>query len=125
MQATRDDSFVPLTAATAPAREGPNLQATVMSQPGSTQPFHVLGHGGSGVSPGEPANQEATVTLRREGDRITGIRVQCTCGQVIELDCTYDPLPASAAAPPSPPVPAGEPAPRSRPAPPRHGGKRR
>ena len=30
-----------------------------------------------------------TVTLQREGDRITGIRVECSCGQVIELACSY------------------------------------
>ena len=43
-------------------------------------------------APGEPAPSPATapvVTLRREGDRVTGIRVQCACGEVIELDCVY------------------------------------
>ena len=42
--------------------------------------------------PSEPGTQPATapgVTLRREGDRVTGIRVQCTCGEVIELNCVY------------------------------------
>lgn len=29
------------------------------------------------------------VTLRREGDQLTGIRIECTCGKVIELDCLY------------------------------------
>lgn len=29
------------------------------------------------------------VTLQREGERITGIRVECACGQVIELACSY------------------------------------
>jgi hypothetical protein len=29
------------------------------------------------------------VTLQREGDRVTGIRVECGCGQVIELACSY------------------------------------
>ncbi len=29
------------------------------------------------------------VTLRREGDQVTGIRIECTCGKVIELDCLY------------------------------------
>ena len=30
-----------------------------------------------------------TVTLQREGDRISLIRVECSCGQVIELACAY------------------------------------
>lgn len=29
------------------------------------------------------------VKLIREGDKIKQIRIQCTCGQVIELDCVY------------------------------------
>jgi hypothetical protein len=29
------------------------------------------------------------VSLRREGDKVVGIRVECTCGSVIELDCVY------------------------------------
>ena len=29
------------------------------------------------------------VTLQREGERITGIRIECVCGQVIELACSY------------------------------------
>jgi hypothetical protein len=29
------------------------------------------------------------ITCQREGDRITHIRIQCACGQVIELACEY------------------------------------
>jgi hypothetical protein len=29
------------------------------------------------------------VTLQREGDRVTAIRIECQCGQVIELTCSY------------------------------------
>ncbi|HEY1171682.1 MAG TPA: hypothetical protein VGH19_09950 [Verrucomicrobiae bacterium] len=29
------------------------------------------------------------VTLQREGDRVTGIRVECGCGQVVMLNCVY------------------------------------
>lgn len=31
----------------------------------------------------------AQVTLTRSGERITGIRVQCGCGAVIDLQCEY------------------------------------
>jgi hypothetical protein len=37
--------------------------------------------------PGGPPNP--TVTVRREGERITGIRIICTCGEVIDLECGY------------------------------------
>lgn len=39
---------------------------------------------GAGSSAGKPV-----VTVQREGDRVTGIRVECACGQVIELACSY------------------------------------
>ena len=35
------------------------------------------------------ASSTPTVTLQREGDRITHIRIECSCGQVIELACSY------------------------------------
>ena len=35
------------------------------------------------------AARKPVVTLQREGERITGIRVECACGQVIELACSY------------------------------------
>ncbi len=35
-----------------------------------------------------PAHQP-TIQVQREGDRIRQIRIQCSCGEVIELDCVY------------------------------------
>ena len=35
------------------------------------------------------ATGKPVVTLQREGERITGIRIECVCGQVIELACSY------------------------------------
>jgi hypothetical protein len=29
------------------------------------------------------------ITLQRDGERITQITVHCSCGQLIELSCTY------------------------------------
>jgi hypothetical protein len=42
---------------------------------------HTHGTAGTGGKP--------VVTLQREGDRVTGICVECACGQVIELACSY------------------------------------
>ena len=36
-----------------------------------------------------PSGAGPFVTLQREGDRVTGIRIECHCGQVIELTCSY------------------------------------
>lgn len=42
-------------------------------------------HAACGTAVGMPP----VVTLRREGDRVTGIHIRCSCGQVIELACQY------------------------------------
>jgi len=36
-----------------------------------------------------PATGKPTVSLQKEGDRVTHIRIQCGCGEVIELACDY------------------------------------
>ena len=48
-----------------------------VSHPAPQAPFKSHAHG------------EPTVTLEREGDRVTLIRVHCPCGNVIELACQY------------------------------------
>jgi hypothetical protein len=54
------------------------LSALLVDRPTGTH-----GHlsGGAGTKP--------NVTLQRVGDRVKQIRIQCVCGQVIELDCLY------------------------------------
>jgi len=39
-----------------------------------------------------PKNQACVtpkVTLQKQGDAVSGIRIECGCGQVIELACAY------------------------------------
>jgi hypothetical protein len=38
---------------------------------------------------GNCAGAAPAITLQRNGDVVTGIRVQCGCGDVIELNCLY------------------------------------
>jgi hypothetical protein len=38
----------------------------------------------NGSAPAQPI-----VTLKKEGDRVTHIHIQCACGQVVELECAY------------------------------------
>ncbi len=46
---------------------------------------------GTGATPRElhRAHGKPVVTVERDGDRVTSIRVQCGCGDTIELDCLY------------------------------------
>ena len=36
-----------------------------------------------------PDTQQPVVTLQKQGDKVTGIRITCVCGQVIDLACVY------------------------------------
>jgi hypothetical protein len=102
------DSFVPLTSAAAapPQREfrvailnGHDHSATTDASPGPKTGFHSLeaqhSVALSGGASGEKKFGEPRVTLQREGDRITHLRIQCTCGQIIDLACVYDAPPAA------------------------------
>jgi hypothetical protein len=92
MTAAPTDAFVPLTTAKPAANGRDDFRVLIASGPKQVQPFRTkethapATTGGSNHSPG----CEPRVTLDRNGDRITGIRVQCSCGQVIELVCRYD-----------------------------------
>jgi len=99
MTLLRTESFVPLTAA--PITAGPReFQVGVIPRDGQFRPFPALEK--KPLGPGETALSdekkfcEPRISVQREGDRVTSIRVQCTCGQVMELACVYDETPKAA-----------------------------
>jgi len=106
MTPTRTESFVPLTTALpASSSERTEFHATVLSQPDEIQKFHAIAMPGIGT-PATPRaeNCQPQVNVQREGNRVTGIRVQCSCGEVIELACAYEqtaPAPQPAAVQPA------------------------
>ena len=53
------------------------------------EPFQAPGPARAQVHVHSPGAGQPVVTLQREGERVTGIRVECACGQVIELACSY------------------------------------
>jgi len=119
MTHNRIESFVPFTTALpAASGERTEFQATVLSQPDEIQKFQATSIPSMGT-PAAPraANCQPQVTLQREGNRVMGIRVQCSCGEVIELACAYEqaapaPEPVAAAQPATIPQPeAAEPKP--------------
>ena len=76
----KDDGFTPLPLKSGPllavqAAAGNGGPAAAVSPSASTPPAH---HGA-----------QPKVTLQRQGEVVTGIRIQCSCGQVIELRCVY------------------------------------
>lgn len=95
--AAASDPFVPF---------GPGTLANAKSAGGSLNHLKVVpkDDAGSSFSAFQPAvgaaathahsaaasgNAPPTITLQKDGDKITGIRVECACGQVIELECSY------------------------------------
>lgn len=94
------ESFVPLTAAPVPPepREfrvailtdhphpgpggAPEKKAGFQSLPLQTSPAFA--------ATGEKKIGEPRVSVQRDGDRVTHLRIQCSCGQVIDLACVYD-----------------------------------
>jgi len=71
----------------AAVHEHPDFRVTILPQAANARPFRA---GASPATSATGSGGEPQVTLHREGDRIVGIRVQCACGQTIELACIYD-----------------------------------
>ena len=78
-------SFVPLVArkSGSPAGDGAKGAASPAFAPLRAHAPAVCADAGS------PSSREPVVTLQKDGDRVIGIRIECGCGQVIELACSY------------------------------------
>jgi hypothetical protein len=76
-----------------PSGEKRDFQITVIPQTAQPQAFQSL----EKTSPAandrvlSKKNCEPHLSVQRDGDRITNIRIQCNCGQTIDLACLYDP----------------------------------
>ncbi len=78
------DSFVPLVPVKSKSTE-PGFSALPSNGPAAKSAATVPR--GPGAAP--DACAKPIVTLQREGDVVTGIRIQCGCGQVVDLTCVY------------------------------------
>jgi hypothetical protein len=92
MTSQPNESFVPLTAAPAPPAAREFRVAVLNGQDaGKKSTFHSLEPlrpaTGSGA---EKKICEPRVTVQRDGDRVTHLRIQCTCGQIMDLACIYE-----------------------------------
>jgi len=75
------ESFVPLVPVIVTPREA-GFVSMPSKGPATADTSKPAGPGNDGCS-------QPVVTLQRNGDVVSGIRIQCGCGQVIELACTY------------------------------------
>ena len=79
--------FVPLLSQVSTGNDsGAVHDLKVFPQSGAKSVFKPL------IPPTVQAKEECakpTITLERKGDVISGIRIQCGCGSVIELSCLH------------------------------------
>ena len=86
-----NEPFVPLNKNAMPGQNRADFRVSIVSAAENLRPFQPLGH--AGVKAGHQC--EPHVTLQRDGERVSAIRIQCGCGQVIELACVYETAPAT------------------------------
>ncbi len=87
-----DQPFVPLSAATLRRGESAGPPVNILSQPAHTQSFKPLTTevpASSGRTASDGKSCDPRVSIQREGDQVTGIRILCGCGQTIDLACIY------------------------------------
>ena len=92
MSQAMTDLFVPLAPAASLPRESVFAPVDAKGPPADAAARPAFEHllatsADPSRSPGNCA--KPSVTLKREGDVVTGIRIQCGCGRVTDLTCIY------------------------------------
>jgi hypothetical protein len=82
------ETFVPLSPATLP-RISSAAPVGTSSVVADNAAFQAVQASSADTSHSPDTCAKPTVTLQRNGEVVTGIRVQCGCGKVIELNCFY------------------------------------
>jgi len=83
-------NFIPLQSVTPASQKRP--APPVPSTPASATKDHAGAPGFTALCATGPAladTGQPVITLKKEGDRVVQIRVQCVCGQIIDLACDY------------------------------------
>jgi hypothetical protein len=84
-----DPSFIPLFADAGKAPGSASVK--VLAAQGASEQFQPLDLPRPAAASRPPcgAAGQPVVTLQHEGQRVTQIRIQCSCGQFLELACEY------------------------------------
>ena len=92
------EPFVPLSTSP-PAAAGQDFRVLVVPAGAPAEPFRSPASAGPAASATAAASRppcEPRVSLLREDERVTGIHIQCSCGQIIDLACVYQHEPPAA-----------------------------
>ena len=82
------DTFVPFVQAPASAADTSSFQLKVLPRAEAQSVFQPLPENGRPATPAKTCARPS-VTLQRQGEVVSSIRIECGCGQVIELACAY------------------------------------
>jgi hypothetical protein len=82
------DPFVPFVNAPVSSGEMAPFQLKVLAQAEAKTVFQPLSEGGKPERSAKTCGRPS-VSLQRQGEVVSGIRIECGCGQVIELACAY------------------------------------
>jgi len=89
MTPSASEAFVPLAGKAAAGHRREDFRVLVSERPELARPLsEVNATGAPAGSPGS-AGCEPKVSLHKEAERIIGIHIECSCGQVIDLKCSY------------------------------------
>jgi hypothetical protein len=85
------DTFVPLISMTGSVTGGGSMPVKVLSPAESKSAFAPLATAANTGARNTPPTVcgKPKLTLQRQGDVVSLIRIECGCGQVIELKCGY------------------------------------
>lgn len=85
------ETFTPLTPALLARKGGLGTPAAQAPAPESArfEPLALPANSPAGPTASGSCTPKPIVTLQRAGNVVTSIRVECTCGQVIELNCQF------------------------------------
>ncbi len=95
MTPQRTQTFVPLTASPAlPGQRDFSVTVIPSAEKAPEKKFQSLETTQPTAPPPATSEEkkicEPRVSVQRDGERVTHLRIQCTCGQVMDLACLYE-----------------------------------
>jgi len=91
MTAPSKESFVPLAFASPTNGRRDDFHVLVAERPETARSLRESNPGSVVATSGQNLRSpcEPRVTLQRDANAIIGIRIECSCGQIIDLKCAY------------------------------------
>ena len=65
------------------------VASSAPSAPSSSGTAFLSKAAAAAATPAVHLHRQVNIEIKRDGDRISLIRIQCRCGELIELDCEY------------------------------------